>query len=136
MTLPTFIKTGLVALALSATSLAAVPAQAAGISFNFGNGPFNGVHMHFGDHNYFNYCLSDHRVEDLLEDQYGFHNVNIVRESHDDDFNNRVWATGVKHHDFYMIRVDRCSKDVNFHKIDHDDHDHFDPGHIHLQFSF
>ena len=109
------LKAGVVALALAGTALAAVPAQAAqptfGFSLNFGNnfGPGGGIVLHFGDDDYFDYCLTNKQIVAGLYDR-GYTRVKIVKESHS---TNKVWAIGRKYGDWYQMRVDACS-----HKVD------------------
>ena len=110
------LKAGLVALTLAGTALAAVPAQAAqpnfGFSLNFGNvfpGPGGGVFLHFGDDNYWDYCLTNRQVIRGLNDR-GYSNVKLVKES---SSSNKVWAIGRKYGDWYQMRIDRCT-----HKVD------------------
>ena len=117
MNLLTTLKAGVVALALAGTAMAAVPAQAAspnfGFSLNFGGGnnfgPGGGIVLHFGDDNYWDYCLTNKQIARGLADR-GYSRVRIVRES---NRNNKVWAVGRKGGDWYQMRIDRCS-----HKVD------------------
>jgi hypothetical protein len=133
------LKTGalgaLVAISLAASALAPTAASAAPPMMNGphltigGNGGSvsigaGGVHLLFGTPDYFKKCLSDNGVVRLLQ-RNGFHFVKIVRSSNDDNGRNRVWATGVKFFDYYMIRVDRCSKTFSTHKLGHNTHNNF-----------
>ena len=110
------LKAGVVALALAGTAIAAVPAQAAqptfGFSLNSGNtfpGPGGGIVLHFGDDDYFNFCLTNRQIIRGLNDR-GYSRVKIVREFNSTD---KVWAIGRKHGDWFQMRVDRCT-----HKVD------------------
>ena len=110
------LKAGLVALALAGGALAALPAQAAsptfGFSLNFGNifpGPGGNIILHFGDDDYWDYCLSDKQIIAGLNGR-GYYRVKIVKESRS---SNKVWAIGYRHGDWFQLRVDRCS-----HKVD------------------
>jgi hypothetical protein len=128
MTFPKTLMTGLIALSLGASALVAVPAQAATMTVNPPSvqlklGP-GGVKFKFGTPDYFKKCLNDRGVLRLL-DRNGYNFVRIVRSNNGDNGRNRVWATGAKHHDFYMIRVDRCSHDIRAKKLGHNDHDSF-----------
>ncbi len=109
-------KAGVVALALAGTAITAVPAQAAspsfGFSLNFGKvfpGPGGGIVLHFGDKDYFDFCLTNREIIRGLNDR-GYSRVKIVRES---NRTNKVWAIGRKHGDWFQMRIDRCS-----HKVD------------------
>ena len=125
MTLSTTLKTGLragvVALALAGTALVAVPAEAAqpnfGFQLNFGNGGFfggpnGGIVLHFGDDNYFDYCLTNSQVRSALRNK-GYSQVKIVKESNN---TNKVWVVYRDDGDWYQARVDRCTG-----KVDHVD---------------
>ena len=110
------LKAGVVALALAGGALAAaVPAQAAsptfGFSLNFGNnfGPGGGIVLHFGDDDYWDFCLTNRQIVAALNDR-GYSRVKIVKESNS---TNKVWAIGRKHGDWFQMRVDRCT-----HKVD------------------
>jgi hypothetical protein len=119
MTLSTALKTGLragiVALALGGTALVAAPVQAAspnfGFQLNFGNGGFGGggIVLHFGDDNYFDYCLTNSQIRSALRNK-GYSYVKIVKESNN---TNKVWAIGKKYGDWYQLRVDRCTGKVD-----------------------
>ena len=69
----------------------------------------------------------------------GWDNVHVIRHNHNDDFDNKVWVVAQDYKgDWYMMRVDRCS-----HQVDrvrrvhsHDDHGDFDFNHFHFNFSF
>jgi hypothetical protein len=128
MSLTTAIKAGVVALALSATALVALPAQAAPPSFSFSlnlGGPGfpiypvkPGIILHFGDPDYFNYCLSDKQVRNLVRDNDFSH----VKVSKYENKYNKVWVIAQSDDDdeWYMMRVDRCSGKVDkIHSIDY-----------------
>jgi hypothetical protein len=120
-TLKNSLRAGVVAVALAGTALVgAAPAQAQsspnfGFSLNFGNGggfgmgPKGGITLHFGDRNYFKYCLSNSQIRSALRDK-GYRNVQIVREQNS---SNKVWAVGQKRGDWYSMRVDRCTGKVD-----------------------
>lgn len=121
MTLSTTLKTGLragvVALALAGTAIGGVaPAQAQssaqfGFSLNFGNSaPKGGIQLHFGDRDYFKFCLSNTQIRNGLRAK-GYRNIDIVRESHRW---NQVWVVAQKRGDWYSMRVNRCTG-----KVDH-----------------
>lgn len=112
------LKAAVVALALAGTALVAVPAQAAqptfGFQLNFGGpgpgpGPGGGIILHFGDDDYFDYCLTNRQIVRALNDR-GYSRVKIVKESNN---TNKVWAIGRKSGDWFQMRVDRCT-----HKVD------------------
>jgi hypothetical protein len=138
-TLTTCARAALVALSLGATALVAMPAQAATMTVNPPSvqlklgGPGGGVKFKFGTPDYFKLCLNDRGVVRLLS-RNGYNFVRIVRSNKGDNGRNRVWATGVKHHDFYMLRVDRCSHDIRARKLGHNDRDNFNG--FSLQFNF
>ena len=103
-----------VALILGSTAIVgAAPVQAAqpsfGFSLNFGNSGKAGITLHFGDKNYFKYCLSNSQIRSALRHK-GYSDVRIVRESNNQ---NKVWAVGRKHGDWFSMRVDRCSGKVD-----------------------
>lgn len=109
-------KAAVVALALAGTAIAAVPAQAAqptfGFSLNLGGGNFpggGGIVLHFGDDDYWDYCLTNRQVIRGLNDR-GYSRVKIVKEFNN---SNKVWAIGRKYGDWFQMRVDRCT-----HKVD------------------
>jgi hypothetical protein len=114
-TLKTGIRAGIVALTLGGTALVgAAPVQAApapnfGFSLNFGNGGNGGIVLHFGDDNYFDYCMTNSQIRSALRNK-GYRDVKIVKESNN---TNKVWAIGRKNGDWYQMRIDRCS-----HKVD------------------
>jgi len=139
--LKTAARAAVVALTLGASALVAMPAEAA----MYGSGPSghvtiggpqgsvsigtNGVQFQFGTPDYFKVCLSDRQVVRLIK-RNGFYFVRIVRSSHNDNRHNRVWATAVKNHDYYMIRVDRCTHELRARKLGHNDngdYSHFSP---------
>src|SRR5689334_17336486 len=109
------LKAGVVALALAGTAIAAVPAQAAsptfGFSLNFGNnfGNNGGIVLHFGDDDYFDFCLTNGQIIKALNNK-GYYKVKIVKESNS---SNKVWAIGRKNGDWYQMRVDRCTGKVD-----------------------
>jgi hypothetical protein len=110
------LKAGVVALALAGTALVAVPAQAAqpnfGFSLNFGNvfpGPGGGIVLHFGDDDYWDYCLTNRQIVAALNDR-GYSRVKIVKESRN---SGKVWAIGRKYGNWYQLRIDPCT-----HKVD------------------
>ena len=118
-TLKTGLRAGIVALALGGTALVgAAPVQAAspnfGFQLNFGNGGFGpgpkgGIVLHFGDNNYFDYCLTNTQIRSALRNK-GYRDVKIVKESNS---TNKVWAIGRKGFDWYQMRVDRCTGKVD-----------------------
>ena len=120
------LKAGVVALALAGTAVAAVPVQAAsptfGFSLNFGNnfGPGGGIVLHFGDDDYWDFCLTNRQIVAALNDR-GYSRVKIVKESNS---TNKVWAIGRKHGDWFQMRVDRCTHKVDrvqeIHPLDND----------------
>jgi hypothetical protein len=134
------------ALAIGAGGIAA-PAQAASLSFNFGGGGMSmgpggpggpGMHFHYGDRRYFDYCLDDNGIERRLE-RRGYDNVHVIRHNHGDDSDNKVWVVAQDYRgDWYMMRVDRCSHDVDHVRRvhGHNDHGGFDPNNFHFSFSF
>ena len=110
------LKAGIVALALAGGALAAVPAQAVsptfGFSLNFGNifpGPGGNIVLHFGDDDYWHYCLTNKQILNALNNK-GYYRVKIVKESNS---SNKVWAIGYRNGDWYQMRIDRCT-----HKVD------------------
>lgn len=141
------IKTGAAAAALAIAMAAggfAAPAQAASITLNLGTpGGFGfvapgGVTVHFGDARYYKYCLDDDGIEARLEHR-GYDNVHVIRHTHDDDWNNKVWVVAQDWKgDWYQMRVDRCTHAVDrlhlVHK--HNDHNPFDYNHFSFSFSF
>ncbi len=78
-TLKTGLRAGIVALALGGTALVgAAPVQAAtpnfGFQLNFGNGGFGpgpkgGIVLHFGDDNYFDFCLTNTQIRSALRNK-------------------------------------------------------------------
>ena len=110
------LKAGVVALALAGGALAAaVPAQAAsptfGFSLNFGNtfSPNGGIVLHFGDDDYWDFCLTNRQIVAGLNDR-GYSRVKIVKESRN---SGKVWAIGRKNGNWYQLRIDPCT-----HKVD------------------
>jgi hypothetical protein len=114
-TLKTGIRAGIVALALGGTALVAAPVQAAqpnfGFQLNFGNGGFGngGIVLHFGDDNYFDYCLTNSQIRSALRGK-GYSQVKVVKESNS---TNKVWVIYRDDGDWFQARVDRCT-----HKVD------------------
>jgi hypothetical protein len=124
-TLKTTGRAALIAVAMGATAITAMPVQAAepsgsfslqfgtgmggpmhfGQGFKFGNG---NITLHFGDKNFFNYCLTNRQIERGL-DRRGFDNVRIVKSGE-----RRVVAVGKWNGRWYEMRVDRCTG-----KVDH-----------------
>ena len=142
MKLLSSLKTGLTAAAFAASvaMVGAPPAQAASITFGFGGYGFpGGVHLHFGDPRYYDYCLDDDGIVARLEHR-GYSHVHIIRHTHDDDFYNKVWVVAQDWHgDWYQMRVDRCTHAVDdLHLVHSHDHDHgyFDYNHFHFTFNF
>lgn len=125
------------ALAIGAGSFAA-PAQAASLTFNFGGpGPGPGMHFHFGDPKYFKYCLDNDGIENRLE-RRGWDHVHVIRHNHDDDNNNKVWVVAQDYRgDWYMMRVDRCSHQVDrVRRVHRHDEGNFDWNRFNFSFSF
>jgi len=143
MKLFSFLKTGLTVTAFAASVAIgglAAPAQAGSITFNFGGpGPFfPGMHLHFGDPNYYQYCLDDDQVVERLQHR-GYSHVHIIRHNHDDDYGNKVWVVAQDWHgDWYQMRVDRCTHQVDdLHLVhSHIDHGPFDYNHFGFTFNF
>lgn len=115
-TLKTGIRAGVVALALAGTAIGGVaPVQAQsnpsfGFSLNFGNGsPRGGIQLHFGDRDYFKFCLSNTQIRSGLRNA-GYRDVRIVRESNN---TNKVYVVAQKRGDWYSMRVDRCTRKVD-----------------------
>lgn len=111
-------KAAVVALVLGSTAMVAVPAQAASptpsfsFSFGVGNGfspAPGGMRLHFGDSNYFDYCMTNREIVRSLRD-YGYRDVQIVKEGNQ---YNKVIAIGRKGSNWYQMRVDRCSGKVD-----------------------
>jgi hypothetical protein len=113
MTLLNTLKAGVVALALTGTALAAVPAQAAsptfGFSLNLGGGGGGGIVLHFGDDDYWDVCYTNKQIIQGLNNK-GYSRVKIVKESNN---TNKVWAIGRKYGDWFQMRVDRCTGKVD-----------------------
>jgi hypothetical protein len=121
MSMLTPLKAGLVALVLSATALAAVPAQAAPPNFSFSlnlGGPGFGLYpvqpgivLHFGDPNYYNYCLNDKQVRKLINNG-DFSHAKIAKYQNK---YNKVWVIALSDDDdyWYQMRVDRCTGEVD-----------------------
>jgi hypothetical protein len=128
------------ALAIGAGGFAA-PTQAASLTFNFGGGGMGpggpGVHFRFGDPRYFNYCLDDDGIENRLE-RRGYDNVHVIRHNHNDDYDNKVWVAAQDYRgDWYMMRVDRCTHEVDrVRRVHRHNEGDFDPNNFHFSFSF
>lgn len=107
------LKAGVVALALAGTALAAVPVQAAqpnfGFQLNFGGGGNGGIVLHFGDDDYWDFCLTNKQIVKALNNK-GYSKVKIVKESNS---SNKVWAVGRKYGNWYQLRIDRCTGKVD-----------------------
>ena len=119
-------RAALVAASLAASTVAAVAAPLPGPHVTIG-GPAGavsvwpgGVHLTFGTPDYFKRCLDDNGAIRLAQ-RNGFSHVQMSRHNSGDDGRNRVYLTGVKRFDFYVIRVDRCAKTLDAHKIGHND---------------
>ena len=115
-TLKTTGRAAIIALAVGGTALVAMPAQAASPSFSFSFGVGNGfspapggMKFHFGDDNYFDYCMTNRQIERSLRN-YGFRDAQVVREGN--KFN-KVIAIGRKGGTWYQMRVDRCTGKVD-----------------------
>ncbi|HWA17992.1 MAG TPA: hypothetical protein VG757_03270 [Devosia sp.] len=126
-TIKTTGRAALVAVALGATAFTAMPVQAAepsgsfslqfgngggpkyfghGFGFGFGNG--NGsIQLHFGDRDFFNYCLTNRQIERGLDNR-GFDRVRIVKSGE-----RKVIAVGKWGSRWYEMRVDRCTGKVD-----------------------
>jgi hypothetical protein len=133
--------TAALALAMAAGGFAA-PAQAAGITLNFGTPGYgfggSGIHLHFGDQGYFKYCLDDDGIINRLEHK-GYDNIHIIRHNHNDDYDNKVWVVAQDWKgDWYQMRVDRCTHAVDrLHRVHkHNDHNPFDYNHFGFTFNF
>jgi hypothetical protein len=141
MALFSSIKTGAaaasLALAIAAGGFAA-PAQAAvSLSLQFGS---PSMHMHFGDRQYFKYCLSDDGIEARLE-RRGYDNVHVIRHDNNDDYNNKVWVVAQNYKgDWYQMRVDRCTHAVDklhlIHKHQKHEHQEFDFNRFSFTYNF
>lgn len=107
-------RTAFVALVLGGAALTAMPAQAAGFSFNFGNGfEHNGVMLQFGNgHFRNNYCLSNSEIRSQLS-RNGYRDVKIVKTQS----RQRVVAVGRKGQSWYQLTVNSCSGAVDVQKI-------------------
>jgi hypothetical protein len=109
------IRAGVVALAIGGTALGSIaPAQAAtpnfGFSLNFGQqAPKGGVYLHFGDENYFDFCLTDRQIERGLRNK----GYTMIRQVREENRSNKVWYVARKHGDWYQMRVDRCTGKVD-----------------------
>jgi hypothetical protein len=113
-------RAALVAVALGATAFTAMPVQAAGPSGSFsiqlGNGMSNngmffnkgGITLHFGDDDFFNFCLTDRQIERGLE-RHGFRSADVVKHLN----NRKVLAVARYSGSWYQLRVDRCSGKVD-----------------------
>lgn len=103
------LKAGVVALAIAGSALA-VPAQAATFSLNLlGGGGNGGIVLHFGDDDYFDFCLTNKQIIAGLNNK-GYSKVKIVKESNKTD---KVWAIGRKNFHWYQMRIDRCTGKVD-----------------------
>ena len=115
--LKTFGRAALVAAALSATALAAMPAQAAppppnfnfslqlgGPSMTFGGG---GIQLQLGN-GPTQWCLSNSQIRYMLKDD-GWKNPKIVKELS----STKVIAVAMWYDDWYQMRVDRCTGKVD-----------------------
>ncbi len=122
MSIRTILKAGLVAVALGTAAIAAAPAQAAPLPFNFSlnfggpgfggpgfYGPKPGITLQFGSPNYFKYCAQDWQIVQMLQGE-GWHKVSL--QKYDNKFN-KVWGVGRYQGDWYQFRVDRCTGEVD-----------------------
>lgn len=112
MAFPKILSVAVLALTMGATAVTAMPAQAASptFSFQFGIGGFpNGVQLHFGDDDYFDYCMTNRQIVRALRNA-GYRDVQIVREGNQW---NKVIAVGRKNGFWYQMRVDRCTGKVD-----------------------
>ena len=125
MSITSTLKTGaratLVAVSLAAATFAAAPANAAppppnmNFSLQFGNGFHgngfgyggNGVQLRFGN-GPARWCLSDQQIRWQLQQQ-GWRNAQVVKRVSQD----RVVAVAMKRGDWYEMRVDRCTGNVD-----------------------
>ena len=112
MNLMNTLKAGVVAIALTGTALtAAAPVQAAqptfGFQLNLGGG--NGIVLHFGDDDYWDFCRTNKQIIKGLNNK-GYKQVKIVKESNK---TNKVWAVGRKNFSWWQMRVDRCTGKVD-----------------------
>jgi hypothetical protein len=137
LALSTLMKSGraaLVALALGAASVTAMPVQAAEPSFNFqlGIGNDGGVMgFEFGNKSYKNkghfpikQCLTDRQVERGLE-RYGFDDADVVRKLS----KSRVLVIAEWNHRFYSLTVNKCTGEVSNVKRLRKGYDFFDGHH-------
>lgn len=110
MTLMSTVKAGAVALALGATALAAMPAQAAPPSFqfsmDFGNGGGPGMKFNFGN-KHSKMCLSDKQIVWQLQD-YGFKKIKIWKSK-----GYQAVVVARWHGDWYQLLVDRCTGKIS-----------------------
>lgn len=110
-----------IALVLGASAITAAPAmaQSGQPQFNFqldlgsGGGASMSMQAPKGrvavpDHNRYRYCLTDREIRRGLA-QYGFRDARITREFG----RNRVEVVARYGRDFYSMRVDRCTGEVN-----------------------
>jgi len=102
------------ALIIGGAALAPAPAQAAGFSFNFGNGfMHNGVELQFSDGRFENnYCLSSSEIRSQLR-AAGFRDVRIVKSLK----RNLVLAVGRKGSQWYQLVVNACDGSVDQQRI-------------------
>ena len=118
--LKTGLRAGVVALALAGSAVVGtVPAQAQssfGFSLNFGNGgpnfhgaPKGRFELHFGDRDYFKFCLTNAQIERGIRNK-GYRDVKIVRE---DRRNNIAYLVASKGRTWYSMRIDRCTGKVD-----------------------
>jgi len=125
MSIRTIVKLGLIAIALGTAAIAAAPAQAAPPPFSFslnlnGNGPNYpmkpGIVLKFGSPDYFNYCANDYEIKQMLQDE-GWHKI-MIKQSQNKY--NKVWVIARQDGDWYQLRVDRCTGEVDHvHQIDY-----------------
>ena len=116
-TLKTGLRAGALAVALAGSTLAfTAPVQAQsnpsfGFSLNFGSGqqPRGGIHLNFGDRDYFDFCRTNSQIVRGLRSA-GYRDAQIVRE---DNRHDKVWVVAKKRGDWYSMRVDRCSGKVD-----------------------
>jgi hypothetical protein len=98
------------ALIIGGAALAPAPAQAAGFSFNFGNGfMHNGVELQFSNGRFENnYCLTSSEIRNQLR-AAGFRDVRIVKNLK----RNLVLAVGRKGSQWYQLVVNACNGSVD-----------------------
>ena len=120
MSMMTTVKAGLVAIALAATSMVALPAQAASFTLNLGGPGFGfglytvkpGITLHFGDPDYFHYCMNDKQVVKYVNRQDEFTKTKIAKYQNK---YNKVWVVTYDVYDdeWVQARVDRCDGDID-----------------------